>query len=138
MDWARHDACGIIHAGPTAGSGNRWSIGACHMTHYHALPKARSFLSLLGWSYVCGILLWFGLRLFFFDGPWLLALLNTIAFYLFLPLAFLLPMALLRRRWRLLFGLIAPCAIFATLFGPLLLPLDLIGNKHLGIMASSH
>lgn len=92
------------------------------MTRYRALPKARWLLGLLGWSYVGGMLIWFGLRLLFFDGPWWLALLNTLAFYLFLPLVVLLPLALWRHRWGLLFGLIVPCAMFAALFGPLLLP----------------
>ena len=55
------------------------------MTRYHAPPKARWVLGLLGWSYVGGMLVWFGMRLLFFDGPWWLALLNTLAFYLFLP-----------------------------------------------------
>lgn len=92
------------------------------MTRYHALPKARWLLGVIGWSYVGGMLGWFGLRLAFFDGPWWLALMNTLAFYLFFPLVVLLPLALWRRRWSLLFGLIAPCAMFAALFGPLLLP----------------
>jgi vancomycin resistance protein VanJ len=92
------------------------------MTRYHAQPKARLLLGLLGWSYIGSMITWFGLRLAFFDDFWWLALLNTLAFYLFLPLLVLLPLALWRRRWGLLFGLIAPCAMFAALFGPLLLP----------------
>ena len=92
------------------------------MTRYHAPPKARSLLGLLGWMYVGGMIVWFGLRLALFDGPWWLALLNTLAFYLFLPLVVVLPPALWQRRWGLLFGLLAPSAMFAMLFGPLLLP----------------
>ena len=92
------------------------------MTRYHALPKAHWLLGLLGWSYIGSMLVWFGLRLVFFDSFWWLALLNTLAFYLFLPLVMLLPLALWHRRWALLFGLLAPCALFVALFGPLLLP----------------
>jgi vancomycin resistance protein VanJ len=91
------------------------------MTRYHAQSKARSLLNLLGWIYIGGMIVWFGLRLLFFDSFWWLALINTLAFYLFFPLVVLLPLALWRRHWGLLFGLIAPCAMFAALFGPLLL-----------------
>jgi len=91
------------------------------MTRHHVRSKARSLLGLLGWIYIGSMMVWFGLRLLFFDGFWWLALLNTLAFYLFFPLAVLLPLALWHRRWGLLFGLIAPCAMFAALFGALLL-----------------
>jgi vancomycin resistance protein VanJ len=92
------------------------------MPRYHILPKARSLLDMLGGIYIGGMIVWFGLRLLFFDSFWWLALLNTLAFYLFLPLVVLLPLALWRRHCGLLFGLIAPCAMFAALFDPLLLP----------------
>jgi hypothetical protein len=70
--------------------------------------------------YASSILIWFGLRVAFFHRFWWLALLNTLAFYLFLPLVVLLPLAF-GRRWSWLIGLTAPSAIFAILFGPLLL-----------------
>jgi endonuclease/exonuclease/phosphatase (EEP) superfamily protein YafD len=91
------------------------------MSDHNPPAAARSSFSLFGWSYTAGILLWYGLRITFFDKLWWLALLNTLAFYLFMPLVLLLPLALWQRRWRLLLGLALPCAIFATLFGPLLL-----------------
>jgi hypothetical protein len=53
------------------------------MPRYHAQPKARSLLNVLGWIYIGGMIVWFGLRLLFFDSFWWLALLNTLAFYLF-------------------------------------------------------
>jgi vancomycin resistance protein VanJ len=92
------------------------------MASNRTASKARPLLGWLGWSYVGSMLGWLGLRLVFFDGLWWLALLNTLAFYLFLPLVILLPLALWRRRWPLLIGLLAPCSMFAALFAPLLLP----------------
>jgi endonuclease/exonuclease/phosphatase (EEP) superfamily protein YafD len=78
---------------------------------------------MLGWPYLVSIVLWFGLRLLFFDRFWWLALLNTLAFYLFLPLAILLPLALWGRQRRLVFGLLFPCLLFLSLFQPLINPL---------------
>ncbi|MBW4481570.1 MAG: endonuclease/exonuclease/phosphatase family protein [Tildeniella torsiva UHER 1998/13D] len=77
---------------------------------------------LLGWLYIGAIALWFGLRLVFFDRFWWLALLNTIAFYLFLPVVLLLPLGIGLRLRGLLLGLALPIAIFVGLFGPLFLP----------------
>ncbi|MGG6241321.1 endonuclease/exonuclease/phosphatase family protein [Nodosilinea sp. AN01ver1] len=79
-------------------------------------------LKFLGWFYIGSIIVWFGLRLIFFDQFWWLALLNTIAFYLFVPVVFLLPLGMLFRQRRLVFGLAIPIAIFVGLFGDLLLP----------------
>ena len=50
------------------------------MTRHHVRSKARSLLGLLGWIYIGSMMVWFGLRLLFFDGFWWLALLNTLAF----------------------------------------------------------
>jgi endonuclease/exonuclease/phosphatase (EEP) superfamily protein YafD len=81
-----------------------------------------------GWCYVAALLVWFGLRLIFFDRFWWLALLNTLALYLFVPLALILPLALLYRQRRLACWLLLPCLLFALLFAPLLNPLKLLSR----------
>jgi vancomycin resistance protein VanJ len=82
----------------------------------------RSMLSHLGWIYILLITLWLVLRAIFFDQIWWLALLNTFAIYLFVPLPLLLLASLWRRRWALVFGLAIPITAFFALFGTLLLP----------------
>jgi vancomycin resistance protein VanJ len=82
----------------------------------------RSIFSQLGWIYVGLIGLWLVLRAIFFDQIWWLALLNTFAIYLFVPLPLLLLAGLWRRRWALVCGLAIPTAVFFALFGALLLP----------------
>jgi endonuclease/exonuclease/phosphatase (EEP) superfamily protein YafD len=62
------------------------------------------------------------LRALVFDHYWWLALLNTLALYLFLPLPLLLSASIWRRRWTLALGLALPTAAFAALYGTLLLP----------------
>lgn len=76
----------------------------------------------LGWSYISLIVFWFCLRLVFFDQLWWLALLNTIAFYLFIPLVLLLPLGILLSQRHLIMGLTIPIAIFVGLFSQVLLP----------------
>lgn len=100
---------------------------------YNRLPRAgrlqnslRAAVGWLGWCYLCGMLLWFGLRLSLFDRLWWLALLNTVAPYLFLPLLPLLLLALRQRRRRLALGLLLPCLLFVALSHPLLNPLKLL------------
>jgi len=68
------------------------------------------------------IALWLVLRAIFFDQIWWLALLNTFAIYLFVPLPLLLLAGLWRRHWALVIGLAIPTTAFFTLFGTLLLP----------------
>ncbi len=75
-----------------------------------------------GLSYAGFMTLWFMLRLAFFDTIWWLALLNTMALYLFLPLPILLGLTLVRHCWRILPALALPVAGFAWLFGALFLP----------------
>jgi len=82
-------------------------------------PRRRSRLS---WVYIALIGLWLILRALFFDQIWWLALANTFAIYLFLPLPLLLLAALLGRRWMVLLALGLPTIAFVTLCGPLLLP----------------
>jgi endonuclease/exonuclease/phosphatase (EEP) superfamily protein YafD len=80
------------------------------------------WLTRLGWGYVALIAAWLALRGLAFDRLWWLALLNTDALALFLPLAALLPLALWRRQPGLLLALTVPLAAFASLFGDVLLP----------------
>jgi len=79
-------------------------------------------ISHLGWIYVALIALWLVLRAIFFDQIWWLALLNTFAIYLFVPLPLLLLAGLCRRHWALVFGLAIPTTAFFAVFGILLLP----------------
>lgn len=76
----------------------------------------------LGWGYVLLVTLWLLLRLLLFDRLWWLALLNTLAFYLFVPLVFILPVAIWSRQSRLLVGLALPLLAFVALFGALFVP----------------
>jgi vancomycin resistance protein VanJ len=84
-------------------------------------------LAWLGWGYILLIALWLVLRLLFFDSLWWLALVNTVAEYLFLPLPALLLAGLWRRAWGLLLGLCLPALAFAALFGALFLPKPAVG-----------
>jgi vancomycin resistance protein VanJ len=76
----------------------------------------------LGWLYIAAMSLWVALRLLFFDKFWWLALVNSFAIALFVPLTALLPWSLLRRQSRLLVGLCAPLGAFFWLFGAALRP----------------
>jgi vancomycin resistance protein VanJ len=82
----------------------------------------RSIFSHLSWIYVGLIGLWLVLRAIFFDQIWWLALLNTFAIYLFVPLPLLLLAGVWRRHWALVCGLALPSAAFFALFGTLVLP----------------
>ena len=73
--------------------------------------------------YVAGILLWLVLRALWPDSRWwALALANTFALYLFLPLIPLLPFAWWARGRRIARLLLIPGALFLWQFGELLLP----------------
>jgi len=80
------------------------------------------FISRIAWIYIILFLLWILLRFLFFDSLWVLALINTIALYLFVPLIIFLPFALLSRKWRLLFGLCFPLGLFIGLYSSFFLP----------------
>lgn len=84
--------------------------------------RISKFISNLGWFYVILFCLWILLRFLFFDSLWFLALINTFALYTFVPLIILLPLALLSRKWRLLFGLCFPLGMFVSLYGSFFLP----------------
>jgi vancomycin resistance protein VanJ len=72
--------------------------------------------------YSAGILLWSIARLIYADQIWWLALLNTVALWLFFPLLFIAALVLATRHWRSLLALAVPSGIFCLLYGPLLLP----------------
>jgi endonuclease/exonuclease/phosphatase (EEP) superfamily protein YafD len=76
----------------------------------------------LGWGYVLLMALWLLLRLVFFDRLWWLALINSLAFYLLLPLVWLVPAAIWWRQSRLLLGLALPLLVFVMFFGALFIP----------------
>ncbi len=69
------------------------------------------------------ITLWIIARLLFFDQFWLLALPNTVAEYLFVPLPLLLIVSVWLRDWTSLTKLSIPLAAFVILFGHLFWPL---------------
>ena len=76
-------------------------------------------------GYVALIALWLCGRGLFFDRFWPLALINTIAEYLFVPLPFLLLASLWQRRWSAFIPLCLPLVTFLALFGELFWPLPL-------------
>jgi vancomycin resistance protein VanJ len=82
----------------------------------------RSILFWLIIAYVTFMTLWLVSRTLFFDRFWPLALLNTVAEYLFLPLPVFLLLGLGRRNWVALLALVIPTAAFVALFGELFLP----------------
>ncbi len=84
--------------------------------------RISQFITKLGWFYVTLFCLWIILRFLFFDSLWLLALINTLALYIFLPLIIFLPFALLSRKWRLLCGLCFPLGLFIGLYSSFFLP----------------
>lgn len=86
------------------------------------VQNLRRIFLFLGWFYISLLVLWFCLRFVFFDSIWWLALLNTIAFYLFVPFALLIPLSVGLRQRGLVLGLAVPTLMFVGLFGRLLLP----------------
>jgi vancomycin resistance protein VanJ len=82
----------------------------------------RRIVQLVGGIYLFAIPIWFLLRLIFFDRFWWLALLNTIALYLFLPIAIILPLSLLYRQRQFIFGSLLCCFLLILLFHPLVNP----------------
>ncbi len=80
------------------------------------------FFSNFAWLYVILFSVWILLRFLFFDSLWWLALINTVALYIFTPLIIFLPFALLCRYWRLFFALCFPLGLFIGLYGSFFLP----------------
>ena len=81
-----------------------------------------SALSWLGTLYVLLLAFWLLVRVLFFDHFWSLALINTVAEYLFLPLPLLLIVCIWKQHWFVLLGLVFPISILGVLFGELFLP----------------
>jgi vancomycin resistance protein VanJ len=74
-------------------------------------------------AYAIFIAIWIDLAIVFQDRFWPMAILNTVAVYIFLPLLPLMIIAAFSADRRLLFGLlIYPTLAFLWLFGPLFLP----------------
>jgi vancomycin resistance protein VanJ len=84
--------------------------------------KFSTLISYISWGYVILFTLWILSRLLFFDKFWWLALINTIALYLFVPLILFIPLALVWRQWKLIFGLGFPLGVFIAFYGSLFLP----------------
>ena len=86
------------------------------------LGASQRYFTGICWAYISFIVVWFCLRLTWFDREWWLALLNTVALDLFIPLPILLFLVVVWRQWRLLAGLAIPAVLFLALYGRLLLP----------------
>ena len=84
--------------------------------------KRPSVLRLVTTIYVVFIILWMAARLLIFDQFWLLAMLNTVAEYLFVPLPILLFLSIWKRDRISLAQLCIPVLLFVLLFGHLFWP----------------
>ena len=84
--------------------------------------KQPSVLSLVTTNYAVFIILWMAARLLIFDQFWLLALLNTVAEYLFAPLPILLFISIWKRDRVSLAELCIPLLLFVLMFGHLFWP----------------
>ncbi len=84
--------------------------------------RISKFFSNIAWLYVILFSVWILLRFLFFDSFWWLALINTVALYIFVPLIIFLPFALLCRYWRLFFALCFPLGLFIGLYSSFFLP----------------
>lgn len=84
--------------------------------------KQPSVLSLVTTIYVVFIIFWMAARLLIFDQFWLLALLNTVAEYLFAPLPILLFISIWKRNRVSLAELCIPLLLFMLMFGHLFWP----------------
>jgi vancomycin resistance protein VanJ len=84
--------------------------------------KQPSVLSFVTTNYVVFIILWMAARLRIFDQFWLLALLNTVAEYLFAPLPILLFIGIWKCNRVSLAELCIPLLLFLLMFGHLFWP----------------
>ena len=84
--------------------------------------KRPSVLNAVSTIYVVFISLWVAARLLIFDQFWLLALLNTVAEYLFVPLPILLLISIWKRNRVSLTALCIPLLLLVLMFGHLFWP----------------
>jgi endonuclease/exonuclease/phosphatase (EEP) superfamily protein YafD len=84
--------------------------------------KKLSVLSLVTTIYVVFIVLWMAARLLIFDQFWLLAMLNTVAEYLFAPLPILFFISIWKHNKISLAELCIPLLLFVLMFGRLFWP----------------
>ena len=84
--------------------------------------KQPSVLNSITTIYVGFIILWVAARLLIFDQFWLLALVNTVAAYLFVPLPILLLISIWKRNRVSLALLCIPSLLFVLKFGHLFWP----------------
>lgn len=96
------------------------SMGSEPEFHWLGWLKAR--LTILAYVYFSWLFIWFLLRILFQDSWSWLFLVNGLAFYLFLPLPFVLALALLLRRPLIWLGLSGSLILWLALYGGLLLP----------------
>ncbi|MBN2500781.1 MAG: endonuclease/exonuclease/phosphatase family protein [Anaerolineales bacterium] len=82
----------------------------------------QKFAAVLGWVYLVGLCLWLGLYLIFGDDIGYLGLINSFAFYYFLPAFIFAILAFLMRRWSLLAVSGAAVVVFLWFWGALFLP----------------
>ena len=94
--------------------------GVLHLIR--AMRRIADLLTAARVVYAVTIVGWQALRLVFGDRWWWLAVANTFSLYLFLPLAFLAPLALLSRRRAAILATLVPLVILLLLFGGLFLP----------------
>lgn len=90
--------------------------------YLRAFRQVRRGCVALAWTYGFLFLVWLVLRSIFFDRLWWLALINTAAFYWFLPMLVLLPLAAWQRCWRLVSLLSIILAVFLSWYGELFVP----------------
>lgn len=86
------------------------------------IMPSRSVYRTVVTSYVASLAFWLALRVLLMDRFWLVALLNTMAVYLFAPLPPLLLLAFTLRQKQSLGLLTLPILTFAGLYGELLIP----------------
>lgn len=83
-----------------------------------------SWLQAFTWAYIWAVLCWFIAYLLFGDRFGFLALVNSLAVYLFLPLPILIIVAGLIRKNSLWIGALSICLVFLWLWGGLFIPIQ--------------
>jgi endonuclease/exonuclease/phosphatase (EEP) superfamily protein YafD len=103
--------------------------------HPWIMRRISQLVVVLSIVYTIAIVIWQALRLCVGDRWWWLAAANVLSLYLFLPLVFLLPLALSGvrkldrgRRWIVIAVTAMPSVVFLMLYGDLFLPRISFGN----------